>query len=134
MSHVTQLRREHIAVLHEPWLGMLLDGRKTVECRVGARPPRAAAARAGDLLHLRPVGGAPVATMRIERIDDYGYCTRSDLRTLAALYAVELGNPTDLSYLTDRSDGYAIFLWLVRSRTQRPARWPAYQPWFTIRA
>lgn len=125
----------HVAVVREPWLSMLLDGRKRVECRVGKRTPRAARAGVGDHVHLRPVGGAPVARMRVAAVDDWGFCTARDLREIAHLYADDLGivTGTDVPYLTDHAEGaYVVMVWLENPGPSALTEWTPYHAWSLI--
>lgn len=131
-------RVDHVAVVREPWLTMLRDGRKRVELRVGKRPPRAARCEIGDRVHLRPPGGAPVATMTVEGVDDWGFCDARALREIATLYARDLGVTEDSArdYLATYEGGaYVVLVWLggVCAATDG-IHCPAYQPWAVVGA
>lgn len=59
--------RHHLAIIYRPLVRLILDGRKTIECRLGsAGVPPHGSLEAGDLIWFKEVGG-PVRLVAIAR-------------------------------------------------------------------
>lgn len=115
--------RHHLVVLHEPYLRLMLAGRKRVECRLSSvRRAPFEAVKAGDLLWFKLPSG-PIAAL--------GCAGQQKFRRIAA--------PTDLMSLVKQhgslicaADGffesamdwarYASFIWIDWVAALRPMR------------
>jgi hypothetical protein len=68
----TQPQQAHVAVMHEPFLSYVLDGRKRVESRFSrTRVAPYGQVRAGDLLLLKELGGPISGLAEVTHADSY---------------------------------------------------------------
>jgi hypothetical protein len=100
----------HVAVMHEPYLSLLLDGAKAIESRFSAKriAPFAAAAP-GDLLALKAQAGPVVGLAQVDEVACYELDAEI-LRRLRRDYAAALCAEDDDFWLARTSARYATLL------------------------
>jgi hypothetical protein len=83
--------RHHLVVVREPYLGDILAGRKTMECRLSSRArPDFAAAAAGDWLWLKRPSGPICGAVRVRAARLVSPAGPDEVRRIADRYAREI--------------------------------------------
>lgn len=124
----------HLAIFVEPYLGMILDGRKTVESRFArTRKPPYQCAAAGDLIALKRSSGPVVAICTIRRATFHELNPRT-LLMLRLRYAEAIGDSSNAFWSARRCMRYASLLHLgeIRAIDPFPLRKTDRRGWVVI--
>ena len=102
----------HLAIFREPYLGFILEGRKTVETRFARRPcPPYKRVTDGDILILKQAGGPVLGVCIIEKVWLY----EVDAASLGVIKK-KFGNaicPADGAFWEERKDAVCATLMLI---------------------
>ncbi len=80
----------HIAVFHEPYRTLVLQGRKTIESRFArTRHPPYQVVRAGDVILIKDVGGPISGIVLAGRVESMAVCHR-DMEAIQSTYQEQL--------------------------------------------
>lgn len=122
--HWTRLMEQalgfHLAVLVEPYLTYILEGRKTIESRFSKnRVPPFERVRVGDLVFLKRAAGPVVGVMHVERTDFLllNDETWPQVRALSGPLCADAG-----FWLARAEKHYATLLYVGAVRALRPFR------------
>lgn len=112
--------RAHLAVMHQPYLGYILDGRKTVESRFSRNqvaPYRQV--RRGDLLLFKLLGGPVTAIAVVADVDSY--TLDAEVWDLLRTRFTRALAAEDEDFWMDRRDArYATLMRIERTRAIEP--------------
>jgi ASC-1-like (ASCH) protein len=126
--------RAHLAVMHEPYLTYILDGRKTIESRFSVnRVAPYRSVMAGDILVFKLVAGPVVAVASVADVTYYQLDSHS-LPWLRERFSAALA-AEDESFWTDRREArYATLMRLGSVRRLRPfwVRKPDRRGWVVL--
>lgn len=105
----------HLAILSEPFLGALLDGRKTIESRFSSR--RIApwkAVKKGDIILVASRGSVVHGFVRVERVQYYEL-SEPVLQSLREKYSHEIAADLVTDFWESRSDkNYCTLVWISK--------------------
>jgi ASC-1-like (ASCH) protein len=114
--------RSHIAILRRRYLNLILDGRKTIECRltrIACAPYRRI--QAGETIRLKESGGPIRAQAVAKKVRFYEALTPSRIRQIRDAYNGEILAPDE--FWQDRLDcRYASLIWLDKIQKIAPYR------------
>ena len=107
--------RVHVAVMREPWLTQVLQGRKTVESRFSTLPiPPHGVVKPGDLLLFKRASGPVCATSEVSAVEFHDL-RQSSTEALRARHGKALC--ADDEFWAERADArYATFMYLADVR------------------
>lgn len=104
--------RHHLALLYRPLLESVLNGRKTVECRLGRyRVPPHVSAATGDLIWLKEVGGPVRGVATIRSIKTFDALTPATLRQIRETWGEFIHAPAAF-WRAHRGARLATLIWL----------------------
>lgn len=109
---------QHLAFVRPQVISAIINGYKTVECRLSIRPRHPAhTTQPGDEILFKAVGGDVEAYALVERVDHYSDLRSVDLPALAGLYAKTAFTIPGMDiekYLDSKRDArFATFIWLT---------------------
>ncbi len=113
---VTQLQREHVVIVHRRYAGAIVEGRKTIECRLSAaKIPPFGRVSTGDVLHFKISGGGFFARASAGRVLSTALADAADIERLRADYDAHiLGD--DAYWQRKAAARYATLIWLTDVR------------------
>lgn len=116
--------RTHIAILKQPYISMILEGIKTIECRLTriACPPFRTI-EPGDLLYLKRSGGTIQAKAIAEKVQFFENISASDIRRLQQHYNHLIR--ADHDYWQQRHNcRFCTLIWLTEVAHIKPLPFP----------
>ncbi len=115
----------HLAVLKPEFIALIAEGRKTVESRLSiTRRAPFGVVNVGDVVLLKPVGGAVRLRARVAQVQQYSRLSPAGVRRLRAAFNDRVCAP-DAYWLARAQARYATFIWLDDVREVKPAWRPA---------
>jgi len=126
--------REHLAVLREPYLHLILSGRKTIEVRLAKIPlPPFRRVAVGDRIWLKRSGGPVVGRAVAARVEYFDDLTPDRLDLIRDGLAHQTQAAPEF-WRTRRDCRYGSLIWLTQVESIPPFR-PAkitYAPWLVL--
>lgn len=105
---------KHLAIFKQPFLDLILDGKKTIESRfakVYCAPH--GVVQEGDLILLKESGGFVIGEFRAGKIESYKDLTPEEINKLRR-YSNEICADADPEFWEKRSDKqYATMIWII---------------------
>lgn len=106
----------HLVILRQPYLDLILAGVKTVESRLSRRRhPAAGRCRPGDVLYLKQVGGDVRARATVARVVEVNDIPPGGVARLAEEWGARVAGsgPDDPYWLAKRHARHALFIELT---------------------
>ncbi len=120
--------QHHLAIFTQPWLDLILDGRKTIDSRLSkVRCAPHGKISAGDVVYMKESGGFVKGQFIASKVDTYENLTPEILRNINAQYRQEIFVDLGFQGLRDKwSDSkYATLIHVSNVITyQKPFPYP----------
>jgi len=124
----------HVAILREPYLSLILNGKKTIESRFTKR--RTAPfnkVSVNDLIYLKKSGGSILGTASVQSVQFFSNLNPQDISQIMNQYKAELQIQPDFMELK-RDSNYASLIWLKNVKRMQPIQFKKNNqlPWVLL--
>lgn len=113
---MAKTKKKHLAILNQPFLDLILEGKKTIESRfTKVRCAPYGAVEEGDIILLKESGGPVLGEFTAGRVETFDGLDMEVLATLAARYERRICSEADPDFWQKRCDvRYATLIYVTK--------------------